>query len=225
MLPRTSRFAYRRPILVLAVALAAVLPATPPSRADAPAAAGSGDGSGSSCTLAGRVVEAVGGQPLPGVQVRLPDVGRGALTDPDGRFAIPGLPAGTEVVVGFHLPGYEAHHERVRLPLPAELVVRLRPARGFREEVTVSALPWAAKKLEVAQTVDVVDTDTLETAAGLSVGEAVEQVPGVQNVSTGEQAGKPMIRGMTNERVLLLSDGFAHHYQDCLLYTSPSPRD
>ncbi len=201
-------------------ALAVALPfVTLPAGADAAATAAA---NASACVLSGRVVEEIGDQPLPGVQVRLPDLDRGTLTDANGRFRIGGLPCSREVVVGFHLPGYAPRHERLRLPRPGELLVRLSPARGFREEVTVSALPWAAKKLEVAQTVDVVDADTLETSAGLSVGAAVEQVPGVQNVSTGEQAGKPMIRGMTNERVLLLSDGFAHHYQEFSLRHPPN---
>ncbi len=200
--------------------LSSLFVAAAPAAADT-ASPGAG-GAPSGCVLTGRVVEEIGGQPLPGVQVRLPDVGRGALTDAAGRFRLAGLPCAKTLVVGFHLPGYTPRHEEVRLPLDAELTVRLSPAHGFREEVTVSALPWAARKLEVAQTVDVVDADALETTAGLSVGAAVERVPGVQNVSTGEQAGKPMIRGMTNERVLLLSDGFAHHYQEFSLRHPPN---
>ncbi len=203
-------------------AAVAILAAWLPVSAGAAPVGDAGPGTGGGCTLSGRIVESIGGQPLPGVQVRLPDLDRGALSDTAGRFRLGGLPCGKEVVVGFHLPGYEPHHERVHLPAAGELVVRLAPAAGFHEEVTVSALPWAAKKLEVAQTVDVVDGDSLETSAGLSIGEAVEQVPGVQNVSTGEQAGKPMIRGMTNERVLLLSDGFAHHYQEFSLRHPPN---
>jgi iron complex outermembrane receptor protein/hemoglobin/transferrin/lactoferrin receptor protein len=42
-----------------------------------------------------------------------------------------------------------------------------------------------------------------------SLGALLADIPGVNNLGTGSQAGKPVIRGMSGERVKILSNGLA----------------
>lgn len=46
-----------------------------------------------------------------------------------------------------------------------------------------------------------------------SLGKMLESVPGVNNMATGTQSGKPVIRGLTGNRVKVLSNGQATDYQ------------
>jgi iron complex outermembrane recepter protein len=63
-----------------------------------------------------------------------------------------------------------------------------------------------------AQSSNVLDAEEVRARSGLSVGEAISSLPGVRNISTGEAGGAPMIRGQTNERIRVLTNGFPHDY-------------
>ncbi len=171
--------------------------------------------------LSGRVVEASTDTPLPGVVVSIPDLGRTTVTNDAGEFRFEGLPSGS-FVVGFHLHGFAAEHQRITAPSRDPLVVRLKPGLEYVEELTVSAAPWSADRLTAAQSVDVVDEGAIRGRSGASLGEAVGDIAGARNVATGDQAGKPMIRGMTNDRIRVLTDGFAHNYQQFSLRHTPA---
>ena len=61
--------------------------------------------------------------------------------------------------------------------------------------------------------VDVIDKDTIVSKTTASLGEVLADIPGVNNLSTGSQAGKPVIRGMMGERIKVLSNGIATDFQ------------
>src|SRR4029450_13458624 len=46
----------------------------------------------------------------------------------------------------------------------------------------------------------------------VSLSGAIDRLPGVHNLTTGQQIGKPVIRGLTGSRVLVLDDG--HRLED-----------
>lgn len=171
--------------------------------------------------LAGRVWDARTDAPLAGASIQLPDLGHKTISDRDGRFAFDSLPAGRHLV-GIHHEGFEPHHVIVLVPAAEPLEVRLEPASAFTEEITVAATPFGADRLDVAPSVDVIDKSTIATRSGLSIGDAVGSVAGARNISTGDQAGKPMVRGLTNERIRVLTDGFAHNYQQFSLRHPPN---
>ena len=75
---------------------------SPPDSDDAPAPAGP------LATVHGVVKNAATGEPLPRVLVSIEsEYGKGVLTDGDGRFEIPGVPAGGTVPIDLTKPGFE----------------------------------------------------------------------------------------------------------------------
>ena len=69
------------------------------------------------------------------------------------------------------------------------------------------------ESFDIPATVDVVDSNTIASKTTASLGEILSDIPGVNNLCTGSQAGKPVIRGMTGERVKVLSNGNATDFQ------------
>lgn len=82
------------------------------------------------------------------------------------------------------------------------------------DAVTVSASPiHEHEAFEVPSQVDVLSgDDKLQRDSG-SLGEMLEAMPGVNNMSAGTQSGKPVIRGLTGNRVKVLSNGQNTDYQ------------
>jgi len=161
--------------------------------------------------VAGHVLDINTNAPLRDSSVRLIEADMSVMTDNDGRFAFESVPSGTYTLVISH-KGYVEQRIPITVPSVEELRVQVRPWPHIHESVTVTATPWEADRLEVAQSTDAKTAAVIHTRSGASVGEAVGDVPGVRNISTGDAGGVPMIRGQTNERIRVLSNGFPHDY-------------
>ena len=157
-------------------------------------------------SLAGRVTDAETGDPLAGAAVAVPALSRGTAADADGRFSLPGLPAGpVRVVVSF--VGYRSAVQTVQVDGPTALDVALAPSVVEAPDVTVTARARASDVLSTPQSVAVVDEHQLDRAAGATPFDALDEVAGVRLLRTGPGIAKPVIRGLTSQRVLVVHDG------------------
>lgn len=75
------------------------------------------------------------------------------------------------------------------------------------EEVVVTANPLRSTALELAQSAIVLAGDDLARSVGSSLGESLAAQPGVTASYFGPKASRPIIRGLSGERVLMLIDG------------------
>ncbi|MBN1568628.1 MAG: TonB-dependent receptor [Acidobacteria bacterium] len=170
------------------------------------AAAGGDDGK-----LRGRIIQAGSQDPIPGVVVRLVEMSVRSVTNSEGRFSLESVNPGRYTMLASH-PQFVEQRFVLQVPVEEDLEIEMQSIPHFHETVTVTAAPWAVDRADVAQSANVLDTSEVRARTGLSVGEAVGNLPGVRNISTGEAGGAPMIRGQTNERVRVLSNGFPHDY-------------
>lgn len=73
--------------------------------------------------------------------------------------------------------------------------------------VQVTAAPIATDVRQTAQPIDVLAGAALRRSNAASLGETLEQLPGVRSLSMTTGIGKPVIRGLTNNRVVTLANG------------------
>ncbi|HEU4647881.1 MAG TPA: TonB-dependent receptor [Gemmatimonadales bacterium] len=157
-------------------------------------------------TLTGHVTTA-SGQPLPDVRVTIAEANRATTTSPEGLYKLVNLPTGT-YSVQFALVGYAPVVRRVTLRADdVTLDVVLQPSAVELAEVQVTATPLATTPLTSPQPTSVLSSADLRIAQKPSLGETLDGMPGVHNLSTGPGVGKPVIRGLTSNRVLVLDDG------------------
>jgi iron complex outermembrane recepter protein len=175
----------------LAVAAAGFLRAEPPRGAS---------------TLSGRVTDTTGA-PLAQVRVTVLEANRSTTTDDDGRYELSGLPTGT-YAVSFALVGYAPQVRRVTLREgEVSLDVTLQPTLIELQELQVTASPLATTSLTSPQPTSILSQEDVQQNRAASLGETISVLPGVRNFSTGNGIGKPVIRGLSSNRVLVLSDG------------------
>ncbi|MEM9315421.1 MAG: TonB-dependent receptor [Pseudomonadota bacterium] len=78
------------------------------------------------------------------------------------------------------------------------------PDEALVEEVVVRAHPLAADGL--AQPIAVLTGQELERALAPSIGETLQNIPGVHNGAFGQAVGRPVIRGLAGPRVKVMQD-------------------
>jgi iron complex outermembrane receptor protein len=147
------------------------------------------------------------GAPIADVQVSLPELRRSTTTDSSGHYTIAGVPAGTYSAT-FQRIGYAPAVRRVVTTggdVTADVTLRETVVELTGIQVTASANATSA--LNSPQPTSVVAGDELREAQSPSLGETLAGVAGVHSLSTGVGIGKPVIRGLTSNRVLVLDDG------------------
>ncbi|MDX1546577.1 MAG: TonB-dependent receptor [Rhodothermales bacterium] len=148
------------------------------------------------------------GEVLPTVQVVLPDLQRGTITDDTGRYVLAGLPRGTHAVE-FRFVGFRTERRTVTLGEAAvTLDVVLAPEPAELDEVLVTAEEQAEAMLRRStHSVTVLDAETLEGLRGQTLGETLRELPGVTTLSTGPSIAKPVVRGLHSQRLVVLNAG------------------
>jgi iron complex outermembrane recepter protein len=154
----------------------------------------------------GTVTDSAGAS-LADARVVLVELHRTAITDPEGRFSFPDVAAG-----GYRLSvsaiGFAPVIERITvLDREITLQVKLRASIVELQALQVTASPNATTLLDSPQPVSALSGDELRLAQAPSLGETIQRLPGVRSLSTGTGIGKPVIRGLTSNRVLVIADG------------------
>lgn len=77
------------------------------------------------------------------------------------------------------------------------------------DAIVVKASPLARTAEDLARPVDVLAGERLDAAKASSIGETVNELPGVQSSYFGPGVGRPVVRGLDGARVQVLSDGLS----------------
>ena len=157
-------------------------------------------------TLRGQVADAAG-HPVAGARVTVLEYQRGTRTDREGRFLIGGLPPGP-CTVRITAPGYASFTQRIigHEDLPnlsitlAERIFELEPVA-----VTASRTPQLIASTPLPTST--LGPERLRREHSVSLARTLATLPGVRALTTGEQVGKPVVRGLFGSRVAVLADG------------------
>jgi iron complex outermembrane receptor protein len=168
-----------------------------------PAAAQSASGG-----IRGRVVDAATGQPVAAAQLRIVPLGRGEVSHTDGVFHFHQLPGGTHTVVASRV-GYAPAELRVDVQdgRVAEVELRLSPSALELAPVVVTGTAGARRSDEVLSPTTAISGARLERELGATVAGTLVNTPGVAVTSMGPATARPVIRGLSGDRVLVLEDG------------------
>ncbi|WP_263787338.1 TonB-dependent receptor [Salinibacter grassmerensis] len=164
-------------------------------------------------TVTGTVTDA-DGAPLPGAQIADVAFQRGTTAGPDGQYTLDGLPPGDHTLE-IRFVGYQTAIREVTLQAGAtrEINVSLKERVLETDGVTVTGTARARSTLTTPQSVSVLGAEDLDTEGSASLGGVLSgNVAGVSSIQTGSQAGKPVLRGLSGNRIRLLKDGIAQEY-------------
>lgn len=75
------------------------------------------------------------------------------------------------------------------------------------DTAVVHSSPLSSAHTQMTTPVEILSAEQLELAAQATIGDTIEQLPGVRGSSFGAGASRPVIRGMDGARVKVLSDG------------------
>ena len=179
----------------------AVLAVAVPAWGQAPAGAGSG-------VVTGMIVDANTGLAISGAQVRLQDLHRVELSHEDGAFAFRNVPTGSHSLIVQRI-GYRQEIRPITVSAAAPLAVRieLEPMALTLTPLVVTGSISERSGEEVLSPTSVVSGAALDRNLSSTIASTLRDQPGVTVTSVGPATGRPVIRGLGGDRIVMLEDG------------------
>ena len=142
-----------------------------------------------------------------GATVRLLGLDRATETDSKGNFSFPDIPNGSYKIfvrcIGYASSTKSADVENNSI----KLAFYLNQTAIQSEGVVVSASPYARQANEEYQPAESISREQAQNAPGQSFAEEISDMPGVSVRYNGSAPARPMIRGLSDNEVLVLEDG------------------
>ena len=155
--------------------------------------------------IQGVVTDANTNQNLAFVNIYLPDLEKGTSTDGSGNFIIENVPSGNYELL-FSIIGYETQLLNINIPLKDSISIRLLPSAIEMEGIIVST-PFHKLQSDNVMKVEQKSIKDLKSNGAVTLSEGITNIAGVESVTTGLSIGKPVIRGLSSNRVLVYTQG------------------
>jgi iron complex outermembrane receptor protein len=156
--------------------------------------------------LHGVVVDSATGEPVRGALVRLVELERQDLSHDDGGFHLTRIPAGSYTLMVEHL-GYGLREQTVLVPTPAPLRIHLTQSAIDLPGLLVTGTLGARSRSEAHSLSQVLRGRELQRELDATLAGTIEGRAGLASASMGPAPARPVIRGLSGNRILVLEDG------------------
>jgi len=150
--------------------------------------------------------------PLVGANIVLNNGVHATIADENGNFTISGL-KNQKYLLEVSFIGYTKYSKRIN-PLMVEfLSITLEHSFEQLEEVVIKDNYSDQRLKEVSQNIEIVDDQYIKMNLAGSLMKSLERLPGVNTIDIGTGQSKPVIRGLSFNRVVVNENGIKHESQ------------
>lgn len=156
--------------------------------------------------FSGKITDAKTSNPVSFASVYITDIKSGSSTDAEGHFIIKNIPQGKHLVEISHI-GYTSII--VTIDFTGDIVkdFSLSPSIVENEAVVVTGVTGATQQKKVPFAVNVMKKEDFFRNTSTNIIESLTKIGGVSTLATGPAISKPVIRGLSYNRVLTINDG------------------
>ena len=146
--------------------------------------------------------------------IYFPSLEKGTLSDLDGNYTISNIPAGTFTLI-VTLMGYASVSKAIEFPErtsedqePSLTLynIQLDEIAIEMDEVIIST-PFHKLQKENVMKVERISNEQLHQTGSFNLSSGISSIPGVESISTGTGIGKPVIRGLSANRIVTYTQG------------------
>lgn len=134
--------------------------------------------------------------------IYLPELAIGTNANFDGEFQLTNIPNGTYEVI-FSLLGYTPYSVKIQFPRQTDeaLKIILKPSVVEMSTIILS-VPFHQLQSDNVMKVEQINVSDLQKNGAINLADGLSNMSGVATINTGVGIGKPVIRGLSSNRVL-----------------------
>lgn len=162
---------------------------------------------GAAGSVSGTITDAKTNQNLPGAVITIPQLRLSTISDANGRFSFTSLPSKGRYVIEARYSGYKTQVKTIDLATGGALNFTLDRSIVEIKEVVITGTPITSSNKSNSTSASSVSREELLAPSTNLIDALAKQVPGVSQITTGGAISKPVIRGLSYNRVVTLSNG------------------
>jgi iron complex outermembrane receptor protein len=144
--------------------------------------------------------------PLAGVTINVSDLHQSTKTDENGIFTLTALPNGT-LTLEFSSVGFATQNKKIEKVQNTQILNVTLDEIAFQMDEVIVSTPFSKLQSQNVMKVDRESVKSMQEKGSATLIEGLATIPGVSQVSTGTSIGKPVIRGLSGNRVLVYTQG------------------
>ena len=156
-------------------------------------------------SITGKVTDSKN-NPLIGVTVYATESHKSAKTDENGTYTLTELPNGDETLV-FSYVGFATQNKKIAKIQNTQTLDIVMDETAFQMDEVIVSTPFSKLQSQNVMKVDRESIKSMQEKGSATLIEGLATIPGVSQVSTGTSIGKPIIRGLSGNRVLVYTQG------------------
>ncbi|MEL4454531.1 TonB-dependent receptor [Lutimonas vermicola] len=145
-------------------------------------------------------------EPVFGADIYIEQLHIGTTSNESGMFTLDNIPNGTHKL-SISFVGFNTENLEVQIKSKETILeVSLTPSVFHMDEVILSA-PFNKLQSENVMKIESKSMEILKKAGAPTLMQSISNIPGVAEITTGTGIGKPVIRGLSGNRVLVYTQG------------------
>jgi iron complex outermembrane recepter protein len=163
-------------------------------------------------SLHGNISDATDHSMVIGATVYIPDLKKGTVTNIDGAYTIDNLPRGKFLIEVKYI-GYASVVQTVLIDGLTEFNLELSSTITELNEVVVTGISHSSELRNNPIPITTIDNTRLTENTSTNLIDNIAQKKGVSQITTGAAVSKPVIRGLSYNRIISLYDGIRQEGQ------------
>ncbi|HKO77629.1 MAG TPA: TonB-dependent receptor [Flavobacterium sp.] len=156
-------------------------------------------------SISGKVTDSKN-NPLAGVVVDASELHKSTKTDQNGMYTLTELPSGQLTLV-FSSIGFATQSKKIEKAQNIQTFDVIMDELAFQMDEVIVSTPFSKLQSQNVMKVDRESVKSMQEKGSATLIEGLATIPGVSQVSTGTSIGKPVIRGLSGNRVLVYTQG------------------
>jgi iron complex outermembrane recepter protein len=162
--------------------------------------------------LKGKITDNVNHDPVAGATVYIPDLKKGSVSDTAGFYEIEHLPKG-KFLVQFKFLGYSPEVRSIELDGETTYDIELSVTATELNEIVVTGISQSSELRTNPVPILAIDAESLLENTSSNIIDNISKQAGVNQITTGAAIAKPVIRGLSFNRIVTLYDGIRQEGQ------------
>ena len=147
------------------------------------------------------------------VEIFIPALNKGTVTAQDGSFSLKRVPGGKQTLV-FSKLGFGQKSRKIQVNAEMKPIkITLSPTQFKMDAVVITGTPTVTDPLRSTSEVNVLSGREMFQRQKASLGKSIDQIAGIRSINTGNNVGKPVIRGLSGSRIRILHNDIPLDYQ------------
>jgi len=161
----------------------------------------------STFTIKGKVTDN-NQQPLTGASIVIHEILKGTISDKEGQFVFDQVPAG-EYHLHISFLGYKCvHYNTVKITeKDVTCVFSMQPDNFNLNEIVVQGNTDKKLRQQKTTAIEIIDNTFIQQNLNSNLIKSIESLPGISSIDIGQGFSKPVIRGLSFNRVAVTENG------------------